>query len=163
MANMNELIDEAIEAVREEDYLRALTLFLDVYGGEDPPLPTNTKAAGALSYFALVLALVQKKYKPALELCKRAVDLQFYNPEHWVNLTRIYAAGGQRKKAVEAAEAGLKQHPDYEPLLAVRRQLGIRARPAVPFLDRAHPINVSLGHSRHAKQVTKVEPPKKRK
>jgi len=161
MASTNQLIDEAIEAVREDDYLRALTIFVDVYGGEDPPLPTNTKAAAALSYFALCLALVQKKFKPAVDLAKRAVEMQFYNPEHWVNLTRIYAAAGQRRKAVETAETGLKQHRDYEPLIRARRALGVRARPAVPFLDRAHPINVSLGQSRHARKVAKGDDQKR--
>ena len=157
MASVNQLIDEAVEATKEDDYLRALTIFMDVYGGEDPPLPTNTKAAAALSFFALCLALVQKKFKPAIDLGRRAVDLQFYNPDHWVNLTKIYAAAGQRRKAVETAETGLKQHRDYEPLRAARAALGVRARPAVPFLDRAHPINVSLGQSRHAKSVAKGE------
>lgn len=157
MANVNKQIDEGIAAVKEEDYLRGLTIFLDIYGGEDPPPPSNTKAATGLSYFGLCLALVQKKFKPAIELCKRATALQFYNPDHYVNLTRVYAAAGQRKKAVETAEAGLKQHADYQPLLAARAALGVRARPAVPFLDRAHPINVTIGQARHAKKVSEEE------
>jgi tetratricopeptide (TPR) repeat protein len=158
MSNVNQQIDEAILAIKEEDdYLRALTIFLDVYGGEDPPSPSNAKAAGGLSWFALCLALVQKKYKPAIELGKRAVALQFYNPDHWVNLTKVYAAAGQRKKAVEIAETGLKQHPESEALLAARASLGVRARPAVPFLDRAHPINVTLGQARHAKKFAEKE------
>lgn len=160
MAKVNAQIDEAIEAVKEEDFLRALTIFLDVYGSDDA-VPSNTKAAAGLSYFGVCLALVQKKYKPAIELCKRAIALQFYSPDHYVNLAKVYAAAGNRKKAVETAEQGLKQHPEHEGLLAVRRSLGIRARPAVPFLDRAHPINVSLGQSRHAKKISETERKKK--
>jgi len=30
--------------------------------------------------------------------------------------------------------------------------MGLRARPTVPFLDRKHPINVSLGQARAAKK-----------
>lgn len=157
MANVNKQIDEGIVAVKEDDYLRGLTIFLDIYGGEEPPPPSNTKAATGLSYFGLCLALVQKKFKPAIELCKRATALQFYNPDHYVNLTRVYAAAGQRKKAIETAEAGLKQHADYQPLIAARAALGVRARPAVPFLDRAHPINVTIGQARHAKKVSEEE------
>jgi hypothetical protein len=32
----------------------------------------------------------------------------------------------------------------------------------VPFLDRANPINVSLGQARHAKKVSEQETRKKR-
>ena len=148
-------LTEAIEATKDEDYLRALTLFVDFYGGEDAPTHLNTKAARGLSYFGLCLALVQKKYKPAIDLCKRAIELQFYNADHHANLARIYIAAGNRKKAVESVEAGLRIHPEDEYLRQVRKSLGIRARPAVPFLDRSNPINVSLGQARHAKKLEK--------
>ena len=50
-------------------------------------------------------------------------------------------------------EAGLKILPDHDELLAVRKELGVRSKPLVPFLDRSHPINVTLGQTRHAKKV----------
>ena len=64
MAGLLTPIDEAILLTKAEEYLRALTLFLDVYGGEDPP-SLSSKMATGLSYFGLCLALVQKKMKPA--------------------------------------------------------------------------------------------------
>lgn len=142
----------AIEATKEEDFLRALTLFVDVYGGDDAPKQLNSKSAKGLSYFGLCIALVQKKYKTAIDLCKRALELEFYNGDHYVNLMKVYVAAGNRKKALETVEAGLKLHPEDEALLDARRSLGVRARPAVPFLDRTNPINVSLGRARHAKK-----------
>lgn len=154
----NRQIDEAIEATNEEDYLRAYTLFLEIYGGEDAAPVTDSKGVSGLSYFGLCLALVQKKYKPAIDLCRRALDLQFYNAEHYLNLAKVYLLGGNRKKAVETADAGLKGHREFEPLIEFRKSLGIRARPAVPFLDRANPINVTLGQARHA---AKTGPKKK--
>jgi tetratricopeptide (TPR) repeat protein len=104
---------------------------------------------------------VQKKFKPAIDLCKRAIELQFYNVDHYANLGNVYVAAGNRKKAIEIVEQGLKAHPEDETLLEVRRQLGVRARPPVPFLDRAHPINVTLGQARHAKKTASKEPKKK--
>jgi tetratricopeptide (TPR) repeat protein len=145
-------LNEAIEATKEEDYLRAMTLFAEFYGGDDAPTQLNSKAAKGLSYFGLCIALVQKKYKTAIDLCKRALELEFYNGDHYVNLMKVYVAAGNRKKALETVEAGLKLHPEDDALLAARRSLGVRARPAVPFLDRANPINVSLGRARHAKK-----------
>jgi tetratricopeptide (TPR) repeat protein len=153
MAGILKRIDEAVQLTKEEEYLRALTLFLDIYGGEDPPSPMlSSKTATGLSYFGLCLALVQKKMKPAIDLCKLAIDLEFYHVDHYANLARVYVAAGNRKKAMETIDQGLKSHPEDEALLEVRRQIGIRSRPPVPFLDRSHPINVTLGQARHAKK-----------
>jgi len=154
MTDNVERIDEAIALTKAEEYLRALTIFLDIYGGEDPPSPTlSAKTATGLSYFGLCLALVQKKNKPAIDLCKRAIELQFYYVEHYANLAQVYIAAGNRKKALETVQQGLKSHPRDEALLKVRKQLGVRSKPSVPFLDRSHPINVTLGQARHAKKA----------
>jgi tetratricopeptide (TPR) repeat protein len=162
MTDIFKRIDDAVALTKNEEYLRALTLFLDVYGGEEPPSPMlSAKTATGLSYFGLCLALVQRKFKPAIDLCKRAIELQFYNVDHYANLARVYTAAGHRKKAIEIVEQGLKPHPEDEVLLEVRRQLGVRAKPPVPFLDRAHPINVTLGQARHAKKESSKEPKKK--
>ena len=42
------LIDEAIRAAREDDFLRALTIFLDVYGSDDTPRIKAPKDAAGL-------------------------------------------------------------------------------------------------------------------
>ncbi len=143
-------IDEAIALTKGHDFLHALTRFLEIYGSEGAPAIKTGKDAVGLSYFGLCLALVQKKYKEGIDLCKRALDLEFYNGDHYVNLARIYMARGDRKKAVETADSGLKVAPEHEELLEVRKVLGVRARPAIPFLDRSNPVNVTLGQARHA-------------
>jgi tetratricopeptide (TPR) repeat protein len=150
-------LELAIHAAREEDFLRAVTLFLDVYGTEDSPPIRTPKDASGLSFFGLSLALMQKKFKPAIDLCKRAVELEFYNGDHYANLARVYIAAGNRKKALETLDQGLKLVPGHEYLTQVRKSMGVRSRPAVPFLDRAHPINVTLGQSRHARKQASKE------
>ncbi len=155
-------LEEAIFAARTDDFLRALTMFIDIYGTEDAPPMRTPKDASGLSFFGLALALMQKKYKPAIDLCRRAIDLEFYNGDHYANLARVYLAAGNRKKAVETAEQGLKLVPEHDYLLRVRESLGVRGRPAVPFLDRTNPINVSLGQARHAKKVADDEQKKRR-
>lgn len=156
-------LDEAVMATRMEDYLRALTLFLEVFGTENAPPIRSPKDASSLSFFGLCLALVRKDYKTAAELCKRAIDLEFYNGDHYANLTRVYLAAGNRKKAFETAEAGMKVAADNELLRQARVAVGVRARPAVPILDRSNPINVSLGQARHAKKVSEREKKKKKR
>ena len=150
-------IEEAVLATKEEDFLRALNLFYDIYGTDDAAPIRAPKDAGALSFFGLCLALVKKQYKTAIELCRRAADVEFYNGDHYANLARVYLAQGNRKKAVETAEQGLKLVPEHEYLTEVRASLGTRSRPAVPFLERSNPINVSLGQARHAKKSPEPE------
>ncbi len=154
-------LDEAIEAARKEDFLRALTSFLDVYGNDDAPPIRSPKDATGLSFFGLTLAVMQKKLKPAIDLCRRAIELEFYNGDHYANLARVYTIAGNRRKALQTLDEGTRVAPEHEYLLKVRKQMGERARPAVPFLDRAHPVNVSLGQSRHAKKVSALEKKKK--
>jgi len=156
-------LEEAIRAARAEEFLRALNLFLDIYGSGDAPRIQTPKDASGLSFFGLSLALVRKQQmKIAIELCRRAIDLEFFNPDHYANLARVYNAAGNRRKAVETAEEGLKLHPEDEYLLNVRESLGVRATPALPFLDRSNPINVTLGQARHAKKIAAEEEKKKR-
>lgn len=154
-------IDEAIRAAREDDFLRALTIFLDVYGSDDTPRIRAPKDAAGLSFFGLALALMRKEMKPAIDLCRKAIELEFYNGDHYANLARVYEIGGNRRKAIETAEKGLKLVPEHDYLMSVRKSFGVRSEPYVPFLDRTNPINVSLGQARHAKKIAATE--KKRK
>ena len=155
-------IEEAIQLARDEEFLRALTMFLDLYGTDDAPPMRTPKDATGLSFFGLSIAVMQKKIKPAIDLCRRAIELEFYNGDHYANLARVYIIAGNRKKALETLEQGLKLVPEHDYLLEVRKSMGVRARPAVPFLDRAHPINVTLGQSRHAKKEADRERKKER-
>ena len=163
MTNIARRIDEAVMLTRNEEYLAALTDFLEIYGGEEPPnMLMTTKTATGLSWFGVCLALVQRKFKPAIDLCKRALELEFYNGAHYLNLMKVYVAAGNRKKALDSVETGLRIHPEDEYLLSVRKSLGIRARPAVPFLDRSNPINVSLGLARHHKKIAEKDTKRKK-
>jgi hypothetical protein len=155
------MVEEAIQSAREEDFLRALTIFIDVYGTEMHTSLRTPKDAKGLSFFGLSLALVRKEMKPAIDLCRRAIELEFYNGDHYANLARVYAIAGNRKKAIETAEQGLKLMPEHDYLLAVRKSFGLRSTPYVPFLDRTNPINVSLGQARHAKKIASTERRKK--
>ena len=113
-------IDTAIREAREGELLSALTMFLDVYGTADSPPLNTAKAANGLSWFGLCVALIRKDFKPAIELCRRAINIEFYNGDHYANLARIYLAAEKRKKALETVEEGLKVAPDDEYLKQVR-------------------------------------------
>ena len=157
---LSESIADGINATREGEYLAAINHFVDAYGDEELTL-SSARTAEGLSFYGLCLALVQRKYKVAIDLCKRAIEMQFYGADHYANLARVYIAASMRKKAVETVEEGLRILPNDEVLLLLRKELGVRSRPVVPFLDRKNPINRSLGQSRHVRKGPE-EPPKKK-
>jgi tetratricopeptide (TPR) repeat protein len=154
VSTASSILQRAIEATKARRFTEALELFVKVYsaGKEDSPSLDKTKYVEGLSYYGLALATVEKKYKPAIDFCRKAADLQFYNAEHVINLARVYIAAGMRKKAVEALDAAIQAQPDDEGLRRYRTEIGVRSRPAIPFLSRDNPLNVALGKARSKKK-----------
>ena len=134
----------AIQAAEREDFQQALTIFNSIYNEQ------SDEPVDGLSHYGLCLALVERRYKPAVRLCQRAMSVQFYNASHYANATRVFIAAGNRKRAVEALENGLKQLPKDPLLLQVRERIGWRRGNIVPFLHRDNPLNVWLGRRRAA-------------
>jgi len=148
-------IEKAIEAAKKEDYLSAMNLLTDAFNAGQLT-QKGPKTAEALSYYGLCLALVQKKYKQAIGFCQQAIDMNFYWPDHYANLTRVYLAASMRRKAVETIEKGRSMFPDDKLLKRVHVEMGIRTRPVIPFLARGNPINVALGRSRRASKIAEA-------
>ena len=59
-------VQQGVLAAREGDFLRGLTLLEDAYADANL-LPKDAKAAEGLSFYGLCLALVEKKYKAAID------------------------------------------------------------------------------------------------
>lgn len=159
MSNSERDITKGIRAAKQGDYLQAMNLLTDAYAGGEFKAH-NSKSVEGLSYYGLCLALVQKKYKEAIDVCKKTLTMNFFNPAHYANLARVYLAASMRKKAIETLEEGLRSFSDDKQLVALRSELGVRSRPVVPFLERSNPVNVTLGRTRHAKKA-KPEPGKR--
>ncbi len=107
-----------------------------------------------LSYFGLLQALVDKKYRSGVENCRKAITLlmreasfgeEVLYPVFYLNLGRAYLAAGKKKDAVEAFQKGLKYDNGNSDLLKELRGLGVRKRPPVSFLDRSNPFNKYIG------------------
>lgn len=84
-----------------------------------------------------------------LELCRRAIAMDQYQPESYYFLARLYLLIGDRRSAFQVVEEGLEIAPGNGRLAEVRHQLGDRRRPVLPFLSRRHPVNRYLGKVRH--------------
>jgi predicted Zn-dependent protease len=97
------------------------------------------------SSYALALALVRGQFLGAVELARAAVRQEFYNPDLYLNLARIYLAFDFKADAIRFLRRGLMVDPENNAVQRRLADLGIRRRPPIRFLPRNHAINRFLG------------------
>ena len=141
-----ELLEAGREAVKREQWPRAKD-FLAEYVARHTARHENVPASAMASY-ALCLAHL-KEQRRALDLCKKAQYADPRNAHIFWCLAQIHLLAKSRKEAIEAVERGLRASPDNFVLLRMRRRLGVRQPPPLPFLDRRHALNVRLGRIIH--------------
>ena len=112
-----------------------------------------------LSYYGLILALGDENVQDAINFCRGAIVRAAYEPEFYVNLSKVYTKAGQRKKALEALVEGMNFDKSNSLLRMEMKRLGVRRRPAISFLSRDHVVNRSLGLLTY--QMKKITPSKK--
>ncbi len=142
-----ELLEAGREAIKREQWPRA-TEFLSVYYERYSSRGENVPASGLASY-ALCLGHGPQQWKRGLELCKKAQHADPRNPYIYWALANLHLLGRSRKEALESVERGLRAAPDNFILLRMRKKLGVRQPPPLPFLDRKHALNIRLGRLMH--------------
>jgi hypothetical protein len=141
-----ELLEAGREAVKREQWPRALQI-LGAYVARFTARGETVPASGLASY-ALSLGH-SKELRRGLELCKRAQHADPRNPHIYWCLSQLYLLGGSRKDAIESVDRGLRAVTDNFLLMRLRRKLGVRQAPPIPFLNRKHRLNVRLGRLMH--------------
>ena len=136
-----------LQMCRGRDFQQGYVLLRAV--AENPP-PGLEPPGLFYSYLGFGLAAFESRYNDGAALCERGIEMEFYNPENHYNLARTYLLLGAKRKAFARIRAGLRVDPEYRPLIQLARELGIRRRPLIPFLDRRHPLNRWLGRILHA-------------
>ncbi len=102
------------------------------------------------SFYGLGLALVERRFDRALELCRSAAKEEFFNPELYHNLARVHLAFGFKAEAIRYLRRGLMIDPGNGEMIQELRSLGMRRAPVLGFLPRRHPINRLLGRLRRS-------------
>ncbi len=141
-----ELLEAGREAVKREQWPRAkefLQSYVDRHGARGEMVP-----ASGLASYALCIAHL-KEQRRGLDLCKKAQHADPRNAHIYWCMAQIHLIGKARKDAIETVERGLRAAPDNFLLLRMRRRLGVRQPPPLPFLDRRHALNVRLGRIIH--------------
>lgn len=144
-----EKVKEAIRLTRREKFEEALPLFenhLPVLSGGS--IADRRLAAAAFSYYGLCVAVVRRKYAQAVEYCNVSLKANFMDPDHRANLAQVYLERGDRRKAVETLNAGLRLEPNNTQINQIFDRIGRRRPPVISFLGRDHPLNIWLGKRR---------------
>lgn len=132
-----ELIEKGISLARGGYFKEAIKIFEEgICFTQDPK---------AMSYYALCVAEIEGDYNKAISLCLVAAGREFYNPDIYLNIGRIFILKGQKAFAVKSFIKGLKISRTHQGLINAIKKLGVRRKPILPFLPRHNFINRFLG------------------
>jgi Flp pilus assembly protein TadD len=101
-----------------------------------------------LSFLGVAVARAQRKWAAAVELCETALSLRRNEAQLYLNLAEVYVSAGRRDDAVEVLDKGLIYFRVDPRIRRARANLGMRCPPVLPFLEREHFLNRSLGKLR---------------
>jgi len=93
-----------------------------------------------LSHYGVAVA-ASGRTEEGRGLCERSIQLEPYEPEHYLNLGLVHEMAGHPSAAFGALERGLAVRPDHPSLLAERRKLDRRRALPIPSLAREHLLN----------------------
>lgn len=97
------------------------------------------------SYLGLCLARVDRRSEEALQLCREAVEQEFFRAELFCNLGRVYLLRSEKGRAFKAFCRGLSVEKRNAEIIAELKKMGIRKAAVFPFLKRSHVINRMSG------------------
>ena len=100
------------------------------------------------STLGLAIARDGGDFSEARVLCEEAAKQEFFNPDLYLNLAKVYLRFERRSEALRYLRRGQMIDPGHEPIRAAIASLGQRRLPILPFLPRRHPVNRALGTAR---------------
>ena len=147
-------MDYALSSTTAEDHFRRGREALDAGGA--PDALEHFRSAHQIdranpryrSFYGLAIAVVERRFDRALELCRSAAKEEFFNPDLYHNLARVHLAFGFKAEAIRYLRRGLMIDPANAAMHDDLRTLGTRSHPPLGFLPRRHPLNRMVGQVR---------------
>ena len=117
-----------------------------------------------LSFLGVATGRALRKWASAVKLCETALNMKRNEPQLYLNLAEVYVSAGRRDDAVVTLDTALRNCGADVRIRQLRSSLGKRSSPVLPFLDRGHFLNRSLGKVRHRVlgRQQKTKKPRKR-
>src|ERR1700676_3563618 len=98
-----------------------------------------------LSFLGVSVARAQRKWAAAVKLCETAINLKRSEAQLYLNLAEVYVSADRRDDAVAVLDKSLIYLGMAARIRRARANLGKRGSPILPFLQREHILNRSLG------------------
>ena len=102
------------------------------------------------SFYGLAVGLVERRFEQAADLCQSAVKQEFYNPDLYLNLSRLHLAFGFKSEGLRYLRRGQMIDPGHAVIATELVRLGERLPPVLGFFPRRHVLNRWLGYARWA-------------
>jgi Flp pilus assembly protein TadD len=102
-----------------------------------------------LSYTGLLAALAEQRFSDAEMLCQEAIGMRHNHAQLYLNLAEVYQNAGRTEEAIEVLEKGLVSAGRDFRIRRALAKIGTRREPLLPFLQRSHALNRTLGKWRH--------------
>ncbi|MDH3998259.1 MAG: tetratricopeptide repeat protein [Desulfuromonadales bacterium] len=131
------LTSRAEQAMREGNILVALMQFEAICAQEEP----SPEIMAKLGY---CLAKERRQISQGAALCRKALQAEPANPDHYYQLGRIYLIARQKQRALDALRKGLKFRR-YQPIIDQLSRMGARKQPVFSALPREHFLNRNCG------------------
>jgi len=141
----DEMFAQGLEMIEAGNLAAALVYLEDAH-------QLNPDNARIRSHMGVCLAIEERRFDRAIDLCTTAAKQEFFNPEVYVNLARVYLAFGFRNEGRRYLLRARMIDPTSRPVEQALRELGARSEPVLRFLPRGHVLNRWLGSARHAVQ-----------
>ena len=135
------LVEQAIGLIEASDDVRALECLTEAH-------ELASQDAQIRSWYGLALARVEHRFEDAVELCESAAKQEFFNPDLYLNLARVYLYFGFKPEGIRYLRRGRMIDPANEAIAKEFEQLGRRSTPPLRFLPRNHRVNRWLGSAR---------------
>lgn len=136
-----EAFERGLALLQNGDAARALDLLREAQAAA----PEHAQIRSTLG---LALAFGVRDFESARTLCESAAKQEFFNPDLYLNLARVYLSVGRRPEALRYLRRGQMIDPGHIAIREAISDLGLRRLPIVPFLPRRHLVNRMLGSVR---------------
>ena len=101
------------------------------------------------SLLGVAIARALRDFEESRTLCESAAKQEFFNPDLYLNLSRIYLEFGRKSEALRYLRRGQMIDPGHVLIRRSIAELGRRRMPILPFLPRRHLVNRALGTARN--------------
>ena len=114
-ARAREMFENGLAACNAGDYTRAMDLFSSAQRLD----PHN---AGYCGYLGLAISHRPSRFNEAREYCERAIAMEPFNPQHYLNLAEVYKVAQKHDKAIKVFQDVLKLDPENSQALMNLKQ-----------------------------------------